>query len=89
MVNYFVGDRDPAQPVLVHPVDWLPKLKHQPNHLWSTSPGNQSELHTGCLKKRNTFDLEYLKDASIILIVLLVCYLLLPYNSKEPNFSFL
>ena len=40
-------------------------------------------------KKRNTFDLKYLKDGSIKLIVLLVCYSVLPYNSIEPNFSFL
>ena len=44
---------------------------------------------TGCLKKRNTFDLKYLKDGSIKSIVLLVCYLVLAYNSIEPKFSFL
>ena len=32
------------------------------------------QTYTGCLIKRNTFDLEYLKDGSIKLIVLLVCY---------------
>ena len=40
-------------------------------------------------KKRNTFDFEYLKDGSTLLIVLLVCYSVLLYNSIEPNFSFL
>ena len=46
-------------------------------------------FYTGCLKKkRNTFALDYLKDGSIK-IVLLVCYSVLPYNSKESNFSFL
>ena len=43
----------------------------------------------GVSKKRNTFDLEYLKDGLTKLIVLLVCYSVLPYNSIEPNFSFL
>ena len=43
----------------------------------------------GVSKKQNTFDLEYLKAGSIKLIVLLVCYSILPYNSIEPNFSFL
>ena len=38
-------------------------------------------FYTGCLKKkRNTFALDYLKDGSIK-IVLLVCYSVLPYNS--------
>ena len=40
-------------------------------------------------KKRNTFDLEYLKDTLVRLIILLVCYLLLQCNSIKPNFSFL
>ena len=40
-------------------------------------------------KKRKLFDFEYLKDAPVKLIVLLVRYLLLPYNSIKPNFSFL
>ena len=40
-------------------------------------------------KKRNTFDLEYLKDGSIKSVVLLVRYLVLPYNSIESNYSFL
>ena len=43
----------------------------------------------GVSKKRKTFDLKYLKDGSIRLIVLLVCYSVLPYNSLEHNFSFL
>ena len=43
----------------------------------------------GVSKKRNTFDLKYLKDGSTYLIVLLVCYSVLPYNSFEPNFGFL
>ena len=43
----------------------------------------------GVSKKRNLFDLEYLKNASVKLIVLLVCYLLLPYNSIKSNFSYL
>ena len=45
--------------------------------------------NTGCLKKRNLLKLEYLKDASVKLIVLLVCYLPLPYKSIKLNFSFL
>ena len=44
---------------------------------------------TGCLKKRNLFDLLYLKDCLIKSFVLLVCYSVLPYNSFEPNFGFL
>ena len=43
----------------------------------------------GISKKYNTFDHEYLKVCLTKLIVLLVCYLVLPYNSLEPNFSFL
>ena len=35
----------------------------------------------GVSKKHNTFDHEYLKDGSSKFIVLLVCYLVLPYNS--------
>ena len=40
-------------------------------------------------KKRNLFYLEYLKNGLVKLIVLLVCYSLLPYNSIEPNFWFI
>ena len=40
-------------------------------------------------KKRNLFGLEYLKDDFVKLIVLLVCYTVLSYNSVEPNFGFL
>ena len=47
------------------------------------------EVSTGVSKKCNTFDLEYLKDGSTKLIVLLVCYLVLPYNSIDSHFSFL
>ena len=43
----------------------------------------------GVSKKRNTFDLKYLKGGSIKLIVLLVYYSVFPYNSIEFNFSFL
>ena len=43
----------------------------------------------GVSKKRSLFDLVYLRDALVKLIVLLVCYSLLPYNSIKPNFSFL
>ena len=43
----------------------------------------------GVSKKRNTFDLKYLKDGSIKLIVLLVCYSVLPCNSIEPIYKFL
>ena len=39
----------------------------------------------GVSKKRNTFDLEYPKDGSTYLIVLLECYSVLPYSSIEPN----
>ena len=45
--------------------------------------------NTGLVKKRNLLELTYLKDGSFKLIVLLTCYLVLPYNSIEPNFSFL
>ena len=45
--------------------------------------------HIQGVSKCNTFDLGYLKDGSTELIVLLVCYPVLPYNSTEPNFSFL
>ena len=44
---------------------------------------------TGCLKKRNLFDLQYLKDGSVKSIVLLVCHSVLPYNSVKHNFGFL
>ena len=47
------------------------------------------KTYTGCLKKCNLFYLEYLKDGSVKLIVLLVCYLVLPYNSIEHNLIFL
>ena len=43
----------------------------------------------GVSKKRNLFELEYLKDGFVKLIVLLVCYSALTYNSIKPNFSFL
>ena len=42
--------------------------------------------HTGCLKKRNLFDLRYLQDGLFKLIVLLGGYSVLPY---KPNFGFL
>ena len=46
--------------------------------------------NTGSLKKnRNLFDLEYLKEDSIKLIVILICYSVLLYNSIKPNFRFL
>ena len=45
--------------------------------------------HTGYLKKRNLFGLEYLRDDFVKLVVLLVCYTVLPYNSLEHNFGFL
>ena len=45
--------------------------------------------YTWCLKKRNLFDLEYLKDGLIKLIVLLGGYLLLlPYNSISQILAF-
>ena len=40
-------------------------------------------------QKSNLFDLEYLLDDFVKLIVLLVYYTVLPYNSVEPNFGFL
>ena len=43
----------------------------------------------GVSKKRNLFDLEYLKDGFVKLIFLLVSYTVLPYNSVKPNFRFL
>ena len=48
-----------------------------------------SQSIQGVSKKRNLFDVEYLKDGSVKSIVLLVCSSLLQYNSIEPNFSFL
>ena len=41
----------------------------------------------GVSKKRNTFRLEYLKHSLTKFIVLLVCYLVLSYNSIEPSFN--
>ena len=42
-------------------------------------------LIQGVSKKRNLFELEYLKDGLIKLIVLLACYLILQYNSVNPG----
>ena len=42
------------------------------------------QANTGCLKKRNLFELEYLKYDSVKLIVLLGAYSVLPYNSIKP-----
>ena len=56
--------------------------------LLSQQTNIQTDLQ-GVSKKRNLFDLEYLKDGFVKLIVLLVCYTVLPYNSIEPNFGFL
>ena len=39
------------------------------------------------LKKRNLFDLEYLEDSFVKLLVLLVCSTILPYNSVEISFG--
>ena len=43
----------------------------------------------GVSKNRNTFDLKYLKDGSIKLVVLLKYYSVMSYNSIELKFSFL
>ena len=40
-------------------------------------------------KKRNLFELEYLKDGLLELNVLLLCFSVLPYNFIEPKLSFL
>ena len=40
------GNRDAPQPVPVHPVDWLPQLRHQPRHLRPPPPGVQDRLHS-------------------------------------------
>ena len=42
-------------------------------------------LPTGCLKKHNLFDLEYLRDALMKLIVLLVCHSLVLGTSFETS----
>ena len=52
------------------------RLEHLENKLVQLSK-------QGVSKNRNTFDLEYLKDGSFKLIVLLVCFSVLPYNSIE------
>ena len=43
----------------------------------------------GVSKKRNLFDLKYLKDGKVKLFFLLGGNLVLSYNSIEPNFNFL
>ena len=42
----------------------------------------------GVSKKLNLFDIEYLKDDKVKLIVLLGGYSVLPYNSIKPNLAF-
>ena len=70
--------------LFVHPSVCV-SIGNGPQTLYEIKKNNK-----GCLKKkRNLFDLEYLRDALIKSIVLLVCYSLLPYNSIKPNFSFL
>ena len=52
-------------------------------------PYNPDMVIQGVSKKRNLFDVEYLKDGLVKLIIVLVCYSVFPYNSIKPNFSFL
>ena len=56
--------------------------------LLSQQTNIQTDLQ-GVSKKRNLFDLEYLKDGFVKLVVLLVFYTVLPYNFVEPDFEFL
>ena len=57
--------------------EMLCQRSYKPNKIKKKSK-THSYIYTGCLKKRNLFNLEYLKYASVKLIVLLLYHLILP-----------